>query len=121
MKLSVGIDIEEVRRFTRLIHQKSFLDRIYTSQELSYCRAKKNQEQHFAVRFAAKEAVWKAVNEVLPKKGPGLSHKDIGLKNNLRGKPEVILTGAFSRWSKKISVSLSHTRSTVVAVALFQH
>lgn len=120
MKHSVGIDIEDVKRFNSLIRNKRFLDRVFTNEEKAYCRSKRNQAQHFAVRFAAKEAVWKAINDRLPQQGLHISHLDIGLKNNISGKPEVVLRGPLFHLSKRISVSLSHTHSCVVAVALFE-
>lgn len=120
MSFSVGIDIEEVRRFQSLIRNRRFIERVFTPEEIAYCSSKKNKAQHFAVRFAAKEAVWKAVNEALPKNRKGLGHQDIGLENAASGKPHVYLRGAYSKMSKKISVSLSHTTSHAVAVALFQ-
>ena len=120
MRFSVGIDIEEVKRFQSLVRNKRFIERVFTQEEIAYCSTKKNKAQHFAVRFAAKEAVWKAVNEALPKSSKGLGHQDIGLENAPSGKPQVFLRGVFAKLSKKISVSLSHTGSHAVAVALFQ-
>lgn len=116
----IGIDIEEVRRFKSLVRNKRFLMRVYTPQEISYCRSKKNALQHFAVRFAAKEAVWKALSEVIRSKRLNLGHADIGVRNDSNGKPMVTLSKSFSGLSKRISLSLSHTRSTVVAVALIR-
>ena len=117
--IAVGIDIEEVDRFHSLIRDDKFLERIYTPAEIEYCRSKKNAPQHFAVRFAAKEAVWKAMSDLIHKKKLNLGHLDIGVKNSETGKPVVVLSRRFSSYSKKISLSLSHTKSTVVAVAVF--
>lgn len=118
MKISVGVDIEEVHRFQTLLHNRRFLSRVYTPQEISYCQSKKNAPQHFAVRFAAKEAVWKALSDVMRSKKYNLGHLDIGVRNDASGKPTVKLSKQFSAYSKKISLSLSHTNSTVVAVAV---
>lgn len=116
--MNIGVDIEEVDRVKRLIRNPRFLKRVFTSQEIAYCRQKKNQAQHFAVRFAAKEAVWKAVNETMARSKFTLSHRDIGIRNTSLGKPEVVLPARFSKWQKKICLSLSHTRAYAVAVAL---
>lgn len=94
--------------------------RVFTRKEIVYCRSRKNQLQHFAVRFAAKEAVWKALSERLVKKKWTLGHRQIGVDNDASGKPRVVLPAKLKVFSKKISLSLSHTRATVVAVALFQ-
>jgi holo-[acyl-carrier protein] synthase len=118
-RICVGVDIEEVARFSRLIRNKRFLKRVYTPQEIAYCRSKKNHAQHFAVRFAAKEAVWKAVSDALRKKKRTLSHREIGLKNDSQGRPLVLLPQDFSLWTRRISVSLSHTKAYVVASVVF--
>src|SRR4051812_17104349 len=98
---SLGVDIEEVQRFKVLIRNKRFLARVFTVEEIKYCFSKKNRAQHFAVRFAAKEAVWKALSERLRQLKRSVGHRDIGLKNNKFGKPEVILPKSLSGLSKK--------------------
>jgi len=113
----IGVDIEEVKRFRRLVRNPSFLNRIYTKDEMAYCRSKKNSSQHFAVRFAAKEAIWKALSEIIARLKINVSHRDLGIKNTPKGKPEVKLPRALKKYSRKVSVSLSHTNDYVVAVA----
>jgi phosphopantetheine--protein transferase-like protein len=66
------------------------------------------------VRFAAKEAVWKAVGE------PKLLHRDIQVRNKPNGKPEVVFPGRFARLARRVSISLSHARGYAVAVAIFR-
>lgn len=117
---AVGIDIEEVARFKRLVRNTRFMGRVYTRNEMAYCNAKKNKLQHFAARFAAKEAVWKALSETIRRKNLRLSHVDIGVANDASGKPRVVLPKKLAALARKISLSLSHTRTTVVAVALVQ-
>jgi holo-[acyl-carrier protein] synthase len=114
----LGVDIEEVERFGPLLRNTRFLKRVFTDEEISYCRQKKNKAQHLAVRFAAKEAVWKAISELLRKKKLALGHRDIGVRNDPFGKPQVILPKALARWTSKISLTLSHSRSHAVAVAV---
>lgn len=116
----LGVDIEEVDRFKSLIRNRRFLTRIFTSGEIAYCNSKKNKAQHFAVRFAAKEAVWKAMSHRLRKEDAVLRHRDIGIKNDRHGKPQITFPRAFSGLQKKVEVSLSHTRSFCVAVALIR-
>ncbi len=116
--LDLGVDIEEVARFRALVRNKRFLKRIYTPSEVAYCRAKKNQLQHFAVRFAAKEAVWKCLSDTLRNLKKKLGHRDIGIKNSASGKPQITLPKALKKIEKRIHVSLSHSTSHVVAVAV---
>ena len=112
--LSLGVDIVEVPRVARLIRQKRFLDRVFSPGEIAYCLSKKNAAQHFAVRFAAKEAVYKALGKT------GVAHKDISVKNDRLGKPSVELQGSLRKWEARLSLSLTHTAQYAVAVALFQ-
>jgi holo-[acyl-carrier protein] synthase len=109
--MRIGVDIVEVKRIGRLTKDKHFLTRVYTPEEIRYCSGKKNAAQHFAVRFSAKEAVWKALKE----KNLGL--KDIGVRNLPGGKPEAVIRG---KRRKNIDISLSHTDEYAVAVALVQ-
>lgn len=120
MSFGIGIDVEEVARVRRLLKNKRFLNRIFTPQEIAYCSSKKNKAQHFAVRFAAKEAVWKAISETLMRTRKRVSHKDIGVRNSKHGKPEVVLPAPLRAMQKKMSLSLSHTQATAVAVALLR-
>jgi holo-[acyl-carrier protein] synthase len=110
----VGIDIVDVPRIARLIRQKRFLERVYTPEEIAYCRGKKNAAQHFAVRFSAKEAVYKALGR------GGVGHKDISVHNDERGRPSVRLAGALKKLESRVSLSLSHTTGYATAVALYK-
>ncbi|HRY29687.1 MAG TPA: holo-ACP synthase [Elusimicrobiota bacterium] len=111
---SLGVDIVEVSRISRLVRQPRFLRRIYSRRELDYCRGKKNAAQHYAVRFAAKEAVYKALGRAR------LAHKDISVRNAPSGKPTVELHGPFKSLENKVTISLSHTAAYAVAVALYR-
>ena len=108
---SVGIDIVEISRVAALAKKnKRFLARVFSPEEIRYCRDKKRKWQHFAVRFAAKEAVWKAVGRA------GLNLKDIAVRRAASGRPSVILEGAAA---ENIEVSLTHTENYAAAVAMF--
>ena len=107
--MNIGIDIVEVKRIERLIKNKRFLNRIFSENEIKYCSNKKNSAQHYAVRFAAKEAVWKAF------KNKKLAHKNISITNKKDGTPEVLI---FNKLQKKILISLSHTKQFAIAVAV---
>lgn len=116
--LNVGVDIEEVRRFQSLARNKRFMARVFTDQEIAYCSSRKNKAQHLAVRFAAKEAVWKAISDALRRRKGHLSHREIGVRNDAYGKPSVVLPRRLSALAARISLSLSHTQAYAVAVAV---
>lgn len=112
-KIQTGVDIVEIERIRKVIRGNGrFLTRVFTPEEIRYCAGRKASWQHYAVRFAAKEAVWKALGV------RGLSHRDIGIKHAPDGKPEVVLPKKFSKISNKLSISLSHSDHYAVAVAV---
>tara|TARA_B100000945_G_scaffold42192_1_gene28574 strand:+ start:279 stop:662 length:384 start_codon:yes stop_codon:yes gene_type:complete len=118
----VGTDIIEVDRIEKLIKEKGdrFLNRIYTQNEIDYCESKgSNKYQHYAGRFAAKEAVFKAVadrgtevSDVAP-----LKFKNIQIKNDKKGLPYVYIVPDPLGIGASISVSISHIKKYAVAVA----
>ncbi len=114
MKISgIGIDIIEVKRIKRIAQKnKRFLTRVFTPQEIEYCSKKKNKWPHFAVRFAAKEAIWKALGR------NGINLKDISVTNTPSGKPAAVLKGRMKKWEKNIYVSLSHCDDYALAQAI---
>ncbi|MBI3554299.1 MAG: holo-ACP synthase [Elusimicrobia bacterium] len=108
--MELGLDIVEIERVRKLGKSAPrFLSRVFTPAEIAYCRGKKNPWQHFAVRFAAKEAVWKALDR------DGISLKDISVSRDSRGKPGVLLKG---RRASGLKLSLSHSDHYAVAVAV---
>lgn len=113
---SIGIDIVEIARLEKAVarHGEDFLQRIYTGAELKLYRGKLPS---LAARFAAKEAVIKALGET-----GGLSLKDIEILADDKGKPLVKLHGQAQKRAEalnlgKVIVSLSHSREYAVAVA----
>ncbi len=111
--MEIGVDIVEIARIAKQTGNARFLKRVFTPEEIAYCRARKNSAQHFAVRFAAKEAVWKAVGQ------RNLTHREIQVRNKPNGKPEIIFPLPFRRLSRRVSISLSHGREYAVAMAIF--
>lgn len=114
---AIGIDIVEIARLKKAIAQRgeAFLKRIYTESELKSYRKKLPS---LAVRFAAKEAVIKA----LGKPTAGIKLKDIEIVADEKGKPLVNLYGEAQNQAKalgldKIAVSLSHSKEYAIAVA----
>jgi len=114
--MRVGIDIVEVKRINRVIKNKRFLERVYTPSEIKYCEVRRNRAQHYAVRFATKEAVWKALEKHTFGKHT-ISHRDIGVNNLPSGRPEVTICG---KKQKNMDISLSHTDNYAVAVVVIR-
>jgi len=110
VSLELGLDIVEIARVRALARrQPRFLSRVFSAEEIRYCRSKKRQWQHFAVRFAAKEAVWKALGR------DDIGLVDISVASDGRGKPGVLIKGKPARG---VTLSLSHSERYAVAVAL---
>ena len=116
----LGTDLVEVDRMAQRIKRPEFLRIAFTESEINHCNNKKHPAQHFAARFAAKEAYMKAI-------GKGWSNeadfKEIEIRNNTEGKPSLHLTGTtlfFFRKSryKHIFVSLSHTSTMANATVI---
>ncbi len=123
MHICCGTDIIEIDRIKSSIEelQDRFIDRIYTENEIEYCESKHNVKyQHYAARFAAKEAVFKAVSNYLEGKY-NIEWKNIELVNDENGRPKINFVGMTIGELKQIDVSLSHCKEYAVAsvVAVF--
>ena len=119
MKISCGTDIIEIERIKKNIDNqeigKAFINRIFTQKEIEYCENKKGQKyQHYAARFAAKEAVFKAISEQINDKYL-ITWKDIEIINNEQGKPKLNLKGIKQ---ENIDISISHCKKYAVATAV---
>ena len=90
--IGIGTDIIECSRIDEMIekHDRIFIDRVFTPLEIEYCSDRKASGQHFAGRWAAKEAILKAIGTGWAK---GIRWTDIEIRNEPGGKPVVILTG----------------------------
>ena len=108
-----GIDIIEISRIEEAIKRwgKDFLNHVFTKEEIDYAGKLRFPAQHFAARFAAKEAVLKAFGD-----NAHISWKDIQIKNDRNGKPECIYSG--KNFKRKILISISHTKNYAVASAI---
>ena len=120
--VGIGTDIIECLRIAQMIerHGELFLNRVYTSGEISYCQARKQATQHFAGRWAAKEAVLKALGTGWRR---GISWRDVEIRSEPGGKPVVALHGGARQASLEqgigvMQVSISHCRSHATAFAL---
>lgn len=120
MVIGIGIDIIEIERIKNSIERfgNSFLNKIYTQNELDYCLAKHNKYQHLAARFAAKEAIYKAVATGWEKDA---TWKSMEITNEPNGLPVVTFFGklkAFLSDDKDIKISISHSDNYVTCVAI---
>jgi holo-[acyl-carrier protein] synthase len=114
MIFGIGIDIIEVDRIARLAGKSPrFLDRIFTPREIEYCSKKKNKQQNFAARFAAKEAFFKAL-------GRRIGWKDVELINRPSGQPDLLIKSQVQRPFDRIHVSVSHLADYAVAVVILE-
>ncbi len=112
MKINCGTDIIEIDRIKDSVENigDSFLSRVYTKNEIQYCESKKVQKyQHYAARFAAKEAVFKAISVLLDDKY-SICWKDIEIINDEQGKPKVNLIGVNLKNVEQIDLSISHCK-----------
>ena len=119
--LGIGTDIIECARIAQMIekHGEHFLQRVYTQQEIAYCAGRKAAHQHYAGRWAAKEAVLKAL-------GTGWAHGiqwvDVEVVNQQGGKPNIVLEGKAREISHQLGIemmliSISHCKNYATAYA----
>ncbi len=117
MKVNCGTDIIEIYRIKESIEKlgEAFLNRIFTKDEIKYCESKKKQKyQHYAARFAAKEAAFKALSWKIDDKY-SVSWKDFEIKNDKQGRPILNVVGVDLKDIENIDVSISHCNDYVVA------
>ena len=115
--LGTGVDLVEVPRFEQAVSRwgDRFLERIFTPEERAYARSRKTMMQHLAARFAAKEAVVKALGAP---KGLGLEWKDLEITRSSAGQPKAVFRGSMKRWAKyTVHLSLTHTSEHAIATA----
>lgn len=116
LKINCGTDIIEVCRIKESIERKgdNFLNKIYTEKEIEYCNSKNNMKyQHFAARFAAKEAIFKAISNMLKDKYE-ITWKDVEILNDENGRPYVhFLNNNYN--IKQIDISISHLKEYAIA------
>lgn len=122
MIAGAGIDIVEIERFKKAKKKwgKSFLNKIFTANEIDYSKKRRFQDQHFAARFAAKEAVLKAFGEKISSIH---NWQDIEILNDKSGKPYIKFHRSAKRLKTKekidsVILSMSHCKAHAVANAI---
>ena len=113
MILGTGVDITEVRRLRQAVEKwgQDFLSRIFTKEELENAKTRGSLYQHLAGRFAAKEAVFKALGD------KNLTWKDVEILNDKDGKPYCVLLNGKGR-KMDVHISISHVKTYAVANAI---
>lgn len=113
MIIGTGVDITEVRRLRQAVEKwgEEFLSRVFTAQELKNAKSRVSLYQHLAGRFAAKEAVFKALGDVK------LTWKDVEVLNDREGKPHCRLLNGKGK-NVDVYISISHVKTYAVANAV---
>lgn len=120
MIFGVGIDSVKVDRIAEKMERPEFMEKVFSKNEIDYCSKNTHPAEHYAARFAAKEAFLKAIGS-----GLGISYdlKQIEVVHNDNGAPELILHGEFenlrSNWNK-VYLSLTHTDSVACAIIILE-
>ena len=122
--LGLGTDIVEIPRIAQMLekHGEHFLERVFTAAEAEYCMGRKAQSQHLAGRWAAKEAVMKALGTGFSE---GVGFADIEVQTQLNGAPKIVLHAGARLAAEKqgitrvlISLSHGHEYATATAIAI---
>ena len=120
--IGLGTDITETERIASMIqrHGDAFLNRTYTQTEIEYCSSKKNFAQHYAGRWAAKEAVMKSFGTGFVK---GIHWVEIEVVSQPSGKPVIKLSGPTARFAESLGISqvllsISHCKLYATATAI---
>ncbi len=117
MKVTCGTDIIEIARIEESINKlgEKFLERVFTKNEIEYCESKNIQKyQHYAARFAAKEAAFKAISWKIKDKYE-VCWKDFEVVNDKQGRPKLNIIGISLKGVENIDVSLSHCKEYAIA------
>ena len=120
--IGIGTDIVDCQRIAQMIekHEDSFIQKVYTPWEIEYCGTRKAATQHYAGRWAAKEAILKAMGTGWAK---GIQWTDLEIRNAMGGAPSVTLGGAAadiceSLGISEIKISISHSEMFATAFAV---
>lgn len=123
MIIGCGIDLVKIERIEKIIKKwgDNFTSRIFTNLEQEYCEEKGNKYQSYAGKFAAKEALLKALGLGLR----GVNWKEIEIENNELGQPIIEISGklkdiALEKEVNKYFISISHTKDYAVAQVILE-
>ena len=113
MIIGTGVDITEVKRLRQAVEKwgDSFLGRVFTKEELENAKTRGSLYQHLAGRFAAKEAVFKALGDA------ALNWRDVQILNDKEGKPHCVILNSKAK-KLDVHISISHVKTYAVASAI---
>ncbi len=120
MKTYCGTDIIEIERIRESIEKtgQPFIDRIFTPNEIRYCESKNNVKyQHYAARFAAKEAIFKAISKALDDKF-SIGWKNVEILNDSNGRPNIKFIDFNIEGLNGIDISISHCKTYATATVV---
>lgn len=120
MKTYCGTDIIEIKRIKESIEKtgQPFIDRIFTPNEIRYCESKNNVKyQHYAARFAAKEATFKAISKALEDKF-SIGWKNVEISNDANGRPNIRFIDYNIKGLRGIDISISHCKTYATATVV---
>lgn len=123
MNITCGTDIIEIERIKKSIEDTNgkFINEIYTKNEIEYCENRKRQKyQHYAARFAGKEAVFKAISIILENKYD-ISWKDIEIIDDQNGRPHINFINKIFDKLISIDISLSHCKEYAIAYVVMMY
>jgi len=119
--MQIGIDIVEAERMRATIERwgERFTSRVFTQREKDFCLTRRNPHLSYAARFAAKEALLKAIGTGLSR---GMSWLDIEILDDEHSRPTVEVRGEVGRLvgGRELILSLSHTREHALAVVIIE-
>lgn len=122
MIAGIGTDIVEIVRIGKMIerHGELFLQRVFTDEEIRYCQRRKESYQHFAGRWAAKEAVMKTLGTGFIR---GIGWRDIEVVVLKSGQPTIHIRGGASERAEQMGITevlitISHCRAYATATAI---
>ena len=125
MIVGLGVDMEEVSRIREVIsrHGRIFLDRVFTAGEVAYCARHRDPAERYAARFAAKEAMMKALGTGWSK---GVRWRDIEVMRQPGGRPTILLHGAAREHAERmgarhINLSLTHSGNFALAEVILEN
>lgn len=115
MKHIIGTDIIEINRIAESIKNDKFIQNIFTKKEQELASSRGNKAEFYAGRYAAKEAIYKAVNQVIDSH---VSWRDVEILYENKAPKVYFLHDDLKEFNDKISLSISHDRETAIATAL---
>ncbi len=123
MITGIGLDVIEVERVAEKIEkEQGFRELVFAPQEIIYCEPKARKYEHYAARFAAKEALFKALGTGWTN---GTQYNEVRITSDEQGKPGISFTGDTAETLKhidltKVKISLSHLKTIAAAVVVIE-